>query len=102
MAGQGTGRKGGFRSGTRRKLKKPAGTSGKVTITRLLQKFNIGEKVRILQEPAVQKGMPHPRFKNKVGTIKSKEGKNAYELTIKDGNKIKTVISRAVHLVRLK
>ena len=34
MAGSGTGRKGGFRSNTRYKLKKKAGTKGKVTITR--------------------------------------------------------------------
>ena len=67
MAGAGTGRKGGFRSGTRSKLRKSAGTHGKVTISRLLRKFEVGEKVRIIQEPAVQKGMPHPRFRNLIG-----------------------------------
>jgi len=102
MAGAATGRSGGFRSGTRHKLKKKAGTRGKVTITRLLQKFNVGDRVRILHEPAIQKGMPHPRFKNLVGTVLSVEGKNAYNLQIKDGNKLKKVISRAVHLAKLK
>jgi len=102
MAGSGTGRKGGFRANTRYKLRKRAGTKGKVTITRLLQKFNIGDRVRIIQEPAVQKGMPHPRFRNLVGKVLTKEGKNAYTLQIKDGNKLKIVVSRAVHLVKSK
>ena len=102
MAGSGTGRKGGFRSNTRHKLKKKAGTKGKVTITRLLQKFNVGDRVRIIQEPAVQKGTPHPRFRNLVGKVLTKEGKNAYTLQIKDGNKLKKVVSRAVHLVKSK
>ena len=102
MAGKGTGRKGGFRSGTRSKLRKSAGTHGKVTITRILRKFEVGEKVRIIQEPAVQKGMPHPRFRNLIGQILSKEGKNSYLLQITDGDKPKKVIARAVHLVRQK
>jgi ribosomal protein L21E len=46
--------------------------------------------------------MPHPRFKNLVGTILTKEGSNAYTLQIKDGNKLKNVVSRAIHLVKLK
>ena len=102
MAGSGTGRKGGFRSNTRYKLKKKAGTKGKVTITRLLRKFSVGDRVRILHEPAVQRGMPHPRFKNLVGTILTKEGSNAYTLQIKDGNKLKNIVSRAIHLVKIK
>ena len=102
MAGSGTGRKGGFRSNTRYKLKKKAGTKGKVTITRLLKKFKVGDRVRILHEPAIQKGMPHPRFKNLVGTVLTKEGSNAYLLQIKDGNKLKKVVSRAIHLVKMK
>ena len=46
--------------------------------------------------------MPHPRLRNLVGKVLTKEGKNAYTLQIKDGNKIKKVVSRAVHLVKSK
>jgi len=92
-----TQRQGGFRAKTRKLLRKKPRTKGKVTITRILKSFNIGDKVRILHEPAIHKGMPYPRFKNKVGTIKKKQGK-AYLIELKDGKKTKKVISSAVHL----
>ena len=92
-----TQRQGGFRAKTRKLLRKKPRTRGKVTITKLLKSFNIGDRVRILQEPAIHKGMPHPRFKNKVGTIKKKQGK-AYLVEVKDGKKTKKALSTAVHL----
>jgi large subunit ribosomal protein L21e len=92
-----TQRQGGFRAKTRHKLRKVPRTKGKVTITRILKLFNIGDKVRVLHEPAIHKGMPHPRFKNLVGTIKKKQGK-AYLVELKDGRKTKRVLSTAVHL----
>ncbi len=83
----------GFRSRTRKKLKQKA----RPTITKFLEEFKIGEKVIILQEPSSQKGMPHPRFKGKIGKIIEKRGKS-YIVEIIDGNKVKKVISRPEHL----
>jgi len=91
---------GSFRSQTRHKLRKKPRMSGKVNINKILGEFKVGERVRILHEPAIQAGMPHPRFKNFVGTIIQKKGK-AYVLEIKDGGKRKEIISAAIHLNRL-
>ena len=91
---------GGFRRKTRHKLRKRPRDRGKVSVSRLFQKFEVGEKVRILHEPSIHNGMPHPRFKNKVGVITEKRG-NAVVVDIKDGNKTKHLISHPVHLVKI-
>lgn len=85
----------GFRSGTRKKLKQKPGY--RPSITKFLQEFEIGQKVLIALEPSSQKGMPHPRFKGKVGKIIGKRGKS-YIVEIKNGNKVKKLISRPEHL----
>ncbi len=87
----------GPRMGTRRKLKKSFRNKGKVPIRKILQEFKKGEKIIISPEPSIQKGMPHRRFIGKQGTIIGTKGK-AYILEVKDGNKIKQVISLPVHL----
>jgi len=94
-------RKGSFRSGTRHKLSKRPRDAGKVTISRLLRTFKVGDRVRILQESAVHTGMPHPKFKNNVGTVVRIQGKS-YVIEVKDLNKSKEVISSAVHLKKVK
>ena len=69
-------------------------------INRILQTFKVGEKVNIRVEPSVHRGMPHHRYQGIVGKVVGKRG-NAYEVEIKDQNKKKLIISRAVHLERL-
>ena len=91
---------GGFRRKTRHKLSKKPRNRGKVSTSKLFQEFEIGERVRILHEPAIHNGMPHPRYKNKVGTVTEKRG-NAVVVDIKDGSKTKHLISLPVHLVKL-
>jgi len=94
-----TQRTGGFRAKTRKKLRKRARDKGKISTTRFMQKFEIGEKVTIKQEPAIHKAMPHPKFKNKTGIIVGKQGR-AYVVEFKDGGKTKNVLSAPVHLAR--
>ncbi|MEM5766603.1 MAG: 50S ribosomal protein L21e [Candidatus Aenigmatarchaeota archaeon] len=85
----------GFRVKTRNALKqKPA---YRPAITRFLQDFSIGQKVVIEQEPSSQKGMPHSRYKGRIGNIIGKRGKS-YIVEITDGNKVKRLISRPEHL----
>ncbi len=91
---------GGSRSRTRYKLQKRKRDRGKVNINKLLQKFEVGDKVRILQDSAIQRGMPHPRFKNRTGSVKRKQG-NSYVVEISDLGKRKKVISAAIHLEKL-
>lgn len=91
---------GSFRSGTRAKLRKKKRDRGKVNINRLLEKFEVGEKVRILHEPAIHAGMPHPRYKNLVGQILGKQG-DAYVVEISDLGKKKKLISSGIHLAKV-
>lgn len=85
----------GFRAGSRNKLRKER--SYRPTITKFLKEFKKGQNVMIDQEPSSQKGMPHPRFKGRVGKIIDKRG-NSYIIEILDGNKVKRLISRPEHL----
>jgi len=85
----------GFRAKTRKKLtQKPA---YRPPITKFLQDFKKNQKVVILQEPSSHKGMPHPRFKGKIGRIIDKKGKG-YIVELIDGNKVKRITSKPEHL----
>lgn len=85
----------GFRSGTRRKLKK--NIREKFKPENYIRKFSLKDKVVIDPDPASQKGMPFPRFKGKVGEIVGKRG-DAYIIKIKDRDKVKQVIARPEHI----
>ena len=85
----------GFRSRTRKKLRREP--SLRPTITKFLKEFKKDQNVIIDLESSSQKGMPHPRFKGRVGKIIGKRGKS-YIIEILDGNKVKRLISRPEHL----
>lgn len=93
-------RVGGNRRKTRYKLKKNYRERGKISIRKYLQKFIVGDKVMLKAEPAVQKGMYHPRFHGKVGEVVEQRGK-CYEVKVKDGGKNKLFIVHPVHLRKL-
>ena len=85
----------GFRAGTRKKLtQKPA---YRPSITKFLQEFRKNQRVVVALEPSSQQGMPHPRFKGKIGKVIGKRGKS-YIVEILDGNKVKRLIARPEHL----
>ena len=90
---------GGFRRKTRYKLRKEKRNRGKISMSNYFQSFNTGDKVSLSAEPAVQKGMYHPRFMGKAGIIKGMRGR-CYEVSIKDGGKEKMMIVHPVHLRR--
>ena len=89
---------GGFRRKTRHKLSKK--NKGKISLRKYFQSFKEGDKVLLQVEPAFHKGMYHPKFHSKSGTITGRRG-NCYKLEIKDKNKYKTLIVHPVHLRRL-
>lgn len=91
---------GGFRRKTRDKLKKKYRNKGKISLTHYFQTFDIGENVNLYAEPAIQKGMYHPRFYGGNGIILAKRGK-CYVIAIKDGTAKKTVVVHPVHLQKL-
>jgi len=87
----------GFRSKSRSKLKKKTRKGETNIIRRALQEFEQGDKVAIVIDPSFQKGMPHPRFHGRIGNVVGMQG-NAYIVRIKDGKKVKNIISSPVHL----
>ena len=87
----------GPRKKTRYKLKKDLRKRGVVPVTSLIQKFDLGQKVHVVCEPSIQKGMPHRRFHGMTGTVVGQRGR-AWLLAIRDGQKDKIVIARPQHL----
>jgi large subunit ribosomal protein L21e len=64
---------------------------------RVLVNYDIGDKVDIVIDSSQQRGQPHRRFHGKIGDVQLKQGK-AYLISLKDGNKTKTLIIRPEHL----
>lgn len=90
---------GGIRRKTRYKFRKEKRNKGKISITKYFQSFNIGDKVYLTVESAVQKGMYYPHFMGRAGIIRGKRGK-CYEVAINDLGKEKMLIVHPVHLKR--
>jgi len=87
----------GPRKKTRYKFKKDLRKRGVGPVTSLIQKFDLGQKVHVVCEPSIQKGMPHRRFHGMTGTVVGQRGR-AWLLSIRDGQKEKIVIARPQHL----
>ena len=91
----------GFRKRTRRKFKKNQSQKGKVSIRNYLQKLDVGDKVSLTVEPAVQTGMYRPRFMGIIGTVVGKRGQ-CYQVEITDIHKKKVLVVHPVHLKKVK
>lgn len=89
----------GIRSKSRHILRKKPRYRGVTSITRSLQQFNEGEKVNIVIDPSVHRGMPHVRFQGHTGTVMGKQG-NSYRVQLRCGKKVKTLIVRPEHIRR--
>ncbi len=86
----------GFRFKSGRKLRKRVREKG-IKISRALQTFEVGDRVHIDIDPAVHKGMPHPRFQGRTGVVIGQRGR-AYLVRVRDGNSYKTLFVRPEHL----
>ncbi len=91
---------GSFRRKTRHKLGKTVRKKGKISLSKYFQVFKTGQRVQLMAEPAVQKGMYRPRFYGKTGVVKAKQGK-CYQVAIKDKNKEKLLIVHPTHLKKI-
>ncbi|MDH7593247.1 MAG: 50S ribosomal protein L21e [Methanomicrobiales archaeon] len=87
----------GPRKKTRYLLQKPLRQRGLFPVTRLIQRFEVGQKVHVIIDPSVHKGMPHRRFHGRTGTIVGQRGR-AWVLEVPDGDSKKIVIARPQHL----
>jgi len=69
----------------------------KTTVNQLLQQFKVDENVIIDLDSSVQDAMPHPRYQGKAGVVTGLRGEN-YEVSIKDGDKTKIIVTGPAHL----
>jgi len=90
-------RVGGVRRKTRHLMMKSHRSKGKISLAKYFAQFNIGDKVVLKAEPAVQKGVFHLRFYAKIATVTGKRGA-CYLVEIKDGGKRKSLIVHPIHL----
>jgi len=88
----------GYRHRTRKLLRKHIRERGAVPpLSLLMYEYKPGDKVYIIINPSIMKGMPHRRYHGKVGTVVGKRGK-AYIVQVRVGSKIKTLFIRPEHL----
>ena len=87
----------GPRKKTRYKYKKDLRKRGILPVTTAIQEFEIGQKVHVVCEPSVQKGMPNPKFQGSTGKIIGQRGRS-YVLEVRCGNAMKEVYSLPQHL----
>jgi len=90
-------RKGGPKRKSRFKLTKERRARGKVSVSRYMQTFKVGQRVFLGLEPSIQKGSYHLRFVGNSGIIKGQRG-SCYEVVINDKGKDKLLIIHPVHL----
>jgi len=88
----------GYRNRNRTLLRRKPRDRGKIALGRLLINYQQGQRVRILINPAVQKGMPHRRYYGRVGTIAEKRGR-AYVIEVNSGGRLpRQIIARPEHI----
>jgi len=87
----------GYRTRTRRLLKKKPREKGKLRMSKLLHQYQPGNHVVVKIDPSVHKGMPHKRYHGKVGTIVDKRGRS-YIVSVRQGDAVKEIIVRPEHL----
>ena len=88
----------GYRHRTRKLLKKNVREKGGVPpLSLLMIDYKPGDKVNIIINSAIHKGMPHRRYHGMTGTILGKRGR-AYIVEVYVGSKKKTLFIRPEHL----
>ena len=89
--------KGGSKRKARYKLRKERISRGKMSVSRFMQSFDVGQQVHLSIESSFHKGDYHLQHVGKTGLVKGMRG-SCYEVSIKDGNKEKLLIVHPIHL----
>jgi len=87
----------GYRKKSRRLFSRKPREHGKLGLSRLLQKYEPGDKVVINIDSSIHKGMPHRRYQGRVGVVRSKRGRS-YEVSVTLGDAVKEIVVRPEHL----
>ena len=91
----------GLRNRSRRLLSKHPRERGVRGLSRLLQDYEVGQKVAICIDPTRIETAPHRRYHGLTGTIVGRRG-SAYVVEVYLGDKRKTLITEPDHLKPLK
>src|SRR5256712_1954330 len=90
----------GFRTKTRTLISRKPRDRGKQPLGRLLVAYAPGQMVKIMINPAVQKGMPHRRYHGRVGTIAEKRGRS-YVVEVAGTKTPRIIIARPEHITSI-
>ena len=88
----------GPRRKSRKILTKRVRERGKLGLSRLLTKYEMGDKVVVNIDSAIHKGMPHKRYQGKVGTVIEKRGKACVIEIPQSSKTVKLIIATSEHL----
>ena len=86
--------------GARRRTRSLLRSSTKKGLSSLLVEYSPKDKVVVKIDPAQVKGMPHRRFNGLVGTV-TEVGRRAVTVDVSVGNKVKKLVARKEHVVRM-
>jgi len=67
------------------------------SLSLLMVQYSVGDRVHIVANPSIHKGMPHRRFHGKTGEIVGKRGR-CYVVKVSLGGKEKVLFIRPEHL----
>ncbi len=74
---------------------------GKLPVSEFVKKLEMGDRVQLVAQPSIMKGIYFRRFHGRTGVVTGMQG-NCYMVHIKDGGKEKTLIIAPVHLTQVK
>jgi large subunit ribosomal protein L21e len=87
----------GYRSKTRSLLRKKPRERGKIGLSRILRAYRPGDKVTIIIEPSVHRGMPHRRYHGRVAVVRERRGRG-YVVELRLGREMRYLTVRPEHL----
>ncbi|MFQ5951050.1 MAG: 50S ribosomal protein L21e [Candidatus Geothermarchaeales archaeon] len=87
----------GFRSQTRKLLRKRRKSVGFAARLLKVRDMAPGQKVVVYIDPSFHKGMPHRRYHGKIGTVVGRRGR-AYEVETRKGDKRVLLVVPPQHL----
>ena len=78
-------------------MSKRVRTRGLRPVSKVLVEYKVGQRVDIVIDPAVHKGMPHRRYQGRTGVVVGLRGRGIV-VDVKLGKALKTLIIRPEHL----
>jgi large subunit ribosomal protein L21e len=87
----------GFRARTRSLMSKRVRTRGLSPVSSVLIDYEVGQRVDVVIDPGVHKGMPHRRYNGRTGVVAGLRGR-AIVVSLKVDKATKTLIIRREHL----